>query len=240
MQEDIEENVPYIDDITSIINVRNTHGEGDSLIVDDLVKTIPSDANGFAKLKKTALDSKLYKNLLINEKGNITTIVIETVAVVSQNSSDEEALDEFEDDTSDTAKVDAPVVYLSDEQNTEFVKALRATVAKYEDVDFKLNIAGSTAVVDALKQSMKHDMEKFMKITFLIIIIFLFVMFRRMSAVVYPVIVIAFSLLATLGLMAAFGVAFKLPTQILPSLLLAVSVGATVHMLSIFFDEFNR
>lgn len=240
MQDDIEENVPFIDDITSIINVRNTHGEGDSLIVDDLVKTIPSDKDGFAKLKKTALNSKLYKNLLINEKGNITTIVIETVAVVSQNSSDEEALDEFEDDSLDERKADEPVVYLSDEQNTEFVKVLRATVAKYDSLDFKLNIAGSTVVVDALKQSMKHDMEKFMKITFLIIIIFLFVMFRRISAVVYPVIVIAFSLLATLGLMAAFGVAFKLPTQILPSLLLAVSVGATVHMLSIFFDEFNE
>lgn len=240
MQDEIEANVPYIDDVTSLINVRNTHGEGDSLIVDDLVETMPSDEEGFLKLKQTALQSKLYKNLLINEKGNITTVVIETVAIVSKNKSDEEALAEFDDEVlAGVTKKDEPVVYLSDEQNTEFVKALRATVAKYDGVDFKLNIAGSTAVVDALKQSMQHDMQKFMKITFLIIIVFLFVMFRRMSAVVYPVIVVLFSLLATLGLMASFGIAFKLPTQILPSLLLAVSVGATVHMLSIFFDEFN-
>jgi predicted RND superfamily exporter protein len=40
--------------------------------------------------------------------------------------------------------------------------------------------------------------------------------------------------------MAWAGVAFKLPTQIVPSLLLAVSVGATVHILSIFFDRFNE
>ena len=241
MQDDIEANVPYIDDITSLINVRNTHGEGDSLIVDDLVETMPSDMKGFEKLQETALSSKLYKNLLINEKGNITTIVIETVAVVSENSSDEESLDSFDDAMSeDDTKKDEPVVYLSDAQNTEFVRALRATVAKYDSPNFKLNIAGSTTVVDALKQSMQHDMQKFMKITFLIIIIFLFVMFRRASAVVYPVIVVIFSLLGTLGLMASFGVAFKLPTQILPSLLLAVSVGATVHLLSIFFDEFNE
>ncbi len=240
MQDDIEANVPYIDDITSLINVRNTHGEKDTLLVDDLVETIPNDAAGFAKLKKTALDSKLYKNLLIDEKGNITTIVIETVAVVGQESSDEESLDGFEDDSLDEGvQKEKPVVYLSDAQNSEFVEALRKTVAKYESPDFQLHIAGSTVVVDALKQSMKHDMEKFMKITFLIIIIFLFLMFRRISAVIYPVIVVAFSLIATLGLMAYFGVAFKLPTQILPSLLLAVSVGATVHMLSIFFDEYN-
>jgi len=241
MQEDIENNVPYIDDMTSLINVRNTHGEGDSLIVDDLVKVMPSNEKEFLKLKQTALHSKLYKNLLINEEGNIVTLVIETVAVVSKNSSDEEALDEFDDDSLDeSTKNSEPVEYLSDEQNTEFVKALRETVKKYDSADFKLNIAGSTTVVDALKQSMQNDMQKFMKITFLIIIIFLFVMFRRVSAVVYPIIVVVFSLLVTLGLMASFGVAFKLPTQILPSLLLAVSVGATVHMLSIFFDEFNE
>ena len=82
-------------------------------------------------------------------------------------------------------------------------------------------------------------MQKFMRITFLIIIIFLFVMFRRATAVFYPVIVIILALLATVGTMAWSGVAFKLPTQIVPSLLMAVSIGATVHILSIFFDRFN-
>ncbi len=47
------------------------------------------------------------------------------------------------------------------------------------------------------------------------------------------------ALLTTIGTMAWAEVPFKLPTQIVPSLLLAVSVGATVHILSIFFDRFN-
>ena len=51
--------------------------------------------------------------------------------------------------------------------------------------------------------------------------------------------VIVLSLLATVGAMALRGVAFQLPTQIVPSLLLAVSIDATVHILSIFFDKFN-
>ena len=86
---------------------------------------------------------------------------------------------------------------------------------------------------------MQADMQKFMRITFLIIIVFLFIMFRRASAVFYPLLVIILSLLATVGTMAWAGTAFKLPTQIVPSLLLAVSIGATVHILSIFFDKFN-
>ena len=64
--------------------------------------------------------------------------------------------------------------------------------------------------------------------------------FRRISATFYPLIVIVLALLTTVGSMAYAGVAFKLPTQIVPSLLLAVSVGATVHILSVFFDRFNE
>jgi len=237
LQEEMEEKLPYLEDITSLINVRNTHGEGDSLIVDDLIKTIPNTKEGFLNIKEQALSSKLYKNLLINEEGTMTSIVIETVAIVSQQSSDEDELNEFEDEEESS---DEPIVYLSDAQNTEFVMALRTLVKKYNSEDFEIIIAGSSPVVDALKQSMQRDMQKFMKITFLIIIVFLFLMFRRISAVVYPVLIVAFSLIATLGSMSFLDVAFKLPTQILPSLLLAVSVGATVHMLSIFFDIYNK
>ena len=238
LQEDIEANVPYIEDMTSLINVRNTHGEDDALIVDDLVETMPTSREGFSKIKNQAMKSKLYKNLLINESGNMTTIVIETVATLQKKQSDEDSLDSFDD--KETQAKDEKVVYLSDQENTEFVTKLRNIAQKYNSDDFKIFIAGSTVVVDALKQNMQRDMQKFMRITFLIIMIFLFVMFRRVSAIVYPLMVIALSLLTTLGIMSFFDVAFKLPTQILPSLLLAVSVGATVHVLSIFFDKFNQ
>lgn len=87
---------------------------------------------------------------------------------------------------------------------------------------------------------MRTDMQKFMRITLILILIFLFVIFRRLSAVFYPLLVIILSLLTTVGTMGWMGVAFKLPTQIVPPLLLAVSIGTTVHVLSIFFDRFNQ
>ena len=98
LQEDIEANVPYIEDMTSLINVRNTHGEDDALIVDDLVETMPTSREGFSKIKNQAMKSKLYKNLLINESGNMTTIVIETVATLQKKQSDEDSLDSFDDE----------------------------------------------------------------------------------------------------------------------------------------------
>ncbi len=42
LHEEIEAKVPYIDDVTSLYNVRNTRGDGDLLITDDLLEPMPT------------------------------------------------------------------------------------------------------------------------------------------------------------------------------------------------------
>ncbi len=52
LHEDLEENVPYIDDITSMINARNTRGEADELIVEDLLEKWPENEDQMTVLKQ--------------------------------------------------------------------------------------------------------------------------------------------------------------------------------------------
>jgi uncharacterized protein len=243
IHEDLETNVPFLDDITSLYNVRNTRGEGDKLITDDLLEIFPSTQEEVDVVKQQAMTSHFYKDLFISRDGKMTTIVIETDAYSHEGEkevSDVDAFDEgFGDESAnETAEVEERP-FLTDKENAELVNAVLTIVDKYKKEDIEIYVAGSPSVNHALKSQMQADMQKFMRITFLIIIIFLFVIFRRASAVFYPLIVIILSLLATVGTMAWSGAAFKLPTQIVPSLLMAVSIGATVHILSIFFDKFN-
>lgn len=246
MHEEIEEKVPYLDDVTSLYNVRNTRGEGDKLITDDLLEPFPKTAADVARIKKEVMASHFYKNLFISKDGKMTTIMIETDAYSHEGEkkvSDTDAFDEGFDDESLSSEVNQTETkkraFLTDAENHELLEAIHGIINKYKSDDLKIYLAGSPAVNNALKAQMQADMQKFMRITFLIIIVFLFIMFRRASAVFYPLLVIILSLLATVGTMAWAGIAFKLPTQIVPSLLLAVSIGATVHILSIFFDRFN-
>ncbi len=246
LHEDIENNVPFLDDVTSLYNVRNTRGEGDKLITDDLLEPFPTTQEDVARIKKQAMASHFYKDLLISDDGKMTTIVIETDAYSHEGEKEVSAEDAFEDDfgdeTTDTsvAKSTEERKFLTDAENHKLLDAIHAIVKKYNSDDFQIYVAGSPAVNNSLKAQMQADMQKFMRVTFLIIIVFLFIMFRRVTAVLYPLLVIILSLLATVGTMAWAGTAFKLPTQIVPSLLLAVSIGATVHILSIFFDRFNK
>ena len=248
IHEAIEEKVPYLNDVTSLYNVRNTRGEGDKLITDDLLEPFPRTKADVVRVKKQAMASHFYKDLLLSQDGKMTTIVIETDAYSHEGEKEVSDVDAFDEGFGDdlTGSTDSQSAYpveaktfLTDAENHELLEAILKIVEQYKSDDLEIYVAGSPSVNNALKAQMQADMEKFMRITFLIIIVFLFVMFRRASAVFYPLLVIILSLLATVGTMAWAGTAFKLPTQIVPSLLLAVSIGATVHILSIFFDRFN-
>jgi predicted RND superfamily exporter protein len=247
LHEELEEKVPYLDDITSLYNVRNTRGEGDKLITDDLLEPMPTTQAQADVIKKQAMASHFYKDLLLSQDGKMTTMVIETDAYshvgVTKESLESSMADAFGDDETDAEAMPVSTferAFLTDGENAELLKVVHTIVDSYKEKGLEIYVAGSPAVNNSLKAQMQADMQMFTRITFFIIIIFLFVMFRRVSAVVYPLIVIILSLVTTVGMMAWAGVAFKLPTQIVPSLLLAVSVGATVHILSIFFDRFNK
>jgi predicted RND superfamily exporter protein len=244
LHNDLEENLPFLEDITSLINARNTHGKKDELIVEDLFETWPDTTAAMSEIEKRARSNEMYKNLLLSEDGLYTNIVIKTKTYSEKNKESTDDLDGFlneNDSFADTeTEQNPPKVYLTDQENSEFIKALETIVDRHRSADIDMYIAGTPIVTDFLKRSMMHDMGKFMKIALATIAIFLLIFFRRFSGVVMPIIIVIVSLLSTIGLMAITGVPIKVPTQILPSFLLSVAVGASVHLLVIFFQHFDK
>jgi hydrophobe/amphiphile efflux-3 (HAE3) family protein len=243
LHEELEENVPYIDDITSLVNARNTRGEADELIVEDLLEDWPQNQNEMTALRKRVLANPLYKNLLISEDATFTTIIIKTHSHSSLGQ-DGDVLEGFEEeaaeDHSEKPKVADQGAYLTDEENSQAVNAARSVIEKYRAPDFKIFLTGSPVVTHFLKRSMINDMRKFVALAVATVAILLFVMFRRVSGVLLPLVIVVLSLLATIGIMALAGVAIKVPTQILPSFLLAVGVGTSVHILAIFYQRLQK
>jgi len=72
--------MPHLNDITSFINARNTRGEGDRLIVEDLFEHWPKDETELAAIKNIAVKSEMYRNLLFSEDLSLTTIIVEPSA----------------------------------------------------------------------------------------------------------------------------------------------------------------
>ena len=226
LHENIENEIPNINDMISLINARSTRGEGDVLLVDDLLTEFPETEEQLEALKTLVMSNPLYKNQLISENGLYTTVVIESDVYTSTEG--EDLLSGFDSDDTDGLEAEnlSSGKFISDQENSEFVEAVYGVAKQYDTDDFRVYIAGSPAVMHSIKLFMQSDVKKFMRIAIVIIGACLFVMFRRVSGVILPLIVVAVSVASTLGLMALLGVSFKLPTTILPSFLLAVGVGA--------------
>ena len=234
LHEDLEENVPYLNDITSMVNVRNTYGDGDTLRVDDLLADFPESEQDLAVLKTRVMSSPLYQNQVISADGTMTAVVIEYDVYTSDGEDDLLAGFDFEEDS------ETPLEYLSDEEVSEIVARVEEIASLHDGEDFQTYTAGSTVVTQTLKKFMMSDMQQFLRLAVLTIAVCLFVMFRRASGVVLPLFVVALTLVTTLGVMAAAGFQFKTPTTILPSFLLAVGVGDSVHILALTYLNLRR
>lgn len=246
---DLETQVPFIEDIYSMVNARNTRGKGDVLIVGDLLEQWPKDHADLEDLRNRIMSNPLYLNRLISEDGQLTTIAVKTNAYSSKHIGIEpstdfdkeealtmsndvmDAMEEFENETESLIKP----TFLTDKELSEVVAQVKKTAAKYRTSDFDLYIAGAPVVSNAVKQFQMRDQKVFMRLIVLTIGLCLFIMFRRLSAVVLPLIVVVCALVSTLGLMTIFKIPLKPPTAVLPSFLMAAGVAYAVHILTIFY-----
>ena len=239
--------MPHIDEITSLINARDTRGEGDTLLVDDLLAHFPENDQELSALKKRVMNNPLYTNMLISEDGTFTTILLKCDTYSSASVGTDE-LDGFDDGFSDEAfdqqiddqQPDILPPYLTDKENTAMVRAAKKVVKEFNSEDFRIYMAGSPVVTNTVRMLMMKDMKKFLRMAVLAIGICLFVMFRRVSGTFMPLLIVALTLTSTLGIMAIAGVPFRTTTIILPSFLLAVGVGACVHVLSLVYQYLRK
>lgn len=77
-------------------------------------------------------------------------------------------------------------------------------------------------------------------LSFALVVFFLIILFRRVSGLVYPLLVVTFSLLATLGAMAVLGLPITLVSQIIPSFLMVAGIADSIHILTIFYRRYRN
>jgi uncharacterized protein len=243
---DLEENVPFAEEVNSLINARHTFGERDLLIVQDLMERFPETQAQLDNLKKTVLSSQLYRNQLISEDGKVTTILIKIDAFQPlEESNDDEETDAFQplEESSDDEELtftQPRLELLTDEQNSQLITSIKKIANKYNSEGFRIHLTGSPIVIDNLKSTMPANMGLFILLAFIFITLLLLLMLKRWSGMILPLVVVIFSLIGTFSMMGFFGAAIQMPTQILPSFLIAVGVSSSVHILVLFFVEMRK
>jgi predicted RND superfamily exporter protein len=239
----LEEEVPMLEDINGLANARSTYGEDDVLNVDDLLEEIPQTPEELAAFRKRVMESPSYRNLVISEDGTISSIVIESDAYSHIGMADGDDLAGFGEDFGaelgeggdGSAAGGADRAYITSAEEMKVVAKIREIAARFEGPDFRIDIGGNQVFPLEVQAAMGREMPRFLAASLLVIGVLLYILFRRISAVVLPLLVVILAIIATLSLMAIFGIAIKITTQVLPTFLLAVGIGYTVHLLNGFY-----
>ena len=236
----LENELPYIEEVNSLINARNTYGNQDSLVVEDLFEELPKTQSQINPQKQRALNNPLFKNLLYSEDQTFTTIVIDTQTYSSFDVNGDLIVVDEEDEFEDSETFSEPQLYLSDAENTVIVRKTQEIIKDFQADNFDTYLTGSAVIAGTLKQSMQADTKSFIQKMMVMIIIVLALLFRRVSGVFLPLVSVIFTIVVTLSLMSITGTPFTIVTQIMPSFLLAVITGGAIHLLAIFYKDFGK
>jgi len=227
----IEDEAPHIVDVTSLLNVRETLGNEDGLEVRDFLEDWPETPEALALLAERARSNALYRNYMLSEDGRSTMIVIETEAYSQLEEID--ALDGFDDVSSESANASRRPI--TGAEDAEILAAVE-TILDRIPPNVEVHVAGMASFTTILQRTIGPDMVKATLLSILVAAVFLALLFRSVIGVALPLITVLLSVFATLSTMGAVGIPIMAPTQIIPSLLLAVGIGGAVHLVAIFYQ----
>jgi predicted RND superfamily exporter protein len=235
LQRDLETEVPYVEEINSLINARNTRGEADALIVEDLLARWPRNGADIEALRERVLSNPLYVNMLISESTEYTALTLEPYTY-STLGAPEDALDGFE---AETGEAEGPA-FLSHAEMLEFVAGVRQVVSRYEGPNFRIHMTGEPVFEYAADKLMQRDLAISMTLCIGVIGCLLFALFRRISGVVLPLMVVLSSTVSSIGIMAWLGIPWSVTIAMIPLVLIVVGVGDAVHVLVIVYQQLDK
>lgn len=247
LHEEIEKKVPYLNKVTSLMTIRNIYEENGILYIEDLMTDFES--RDLSEIKKKAIENPFYRNYILSSDKKSTVIMIETLASVcdktkidNTDNTDNTNTDDFSDDTfgDDLSDKTDNFHYISSDEKAMVNSAVLKVISGYQAENFRLIFSGDPVVIDVFNETTSADTKRIMKMITIVIILFLYLLFRRISGVIMPLIIVNTSMLSTLGLMAYTNTAISLMSNLLPGFLVAVGIADTVHVLSVFYRKYQE
>ena len=221
------EKIPNVDTVDSLVNARYIESIEDDMNISELLEYLPETEEEFTQLKQSINNNPVYLHRLISEDHHYVAIMIKPIPYkfISDDNGNQSTVNLLPAEMHDVLKSVKQAV-TDIQAKTHFSKSLK--------------VGGAAAVGITMNQALEKDFQVFTGASMVLVILFLSIMFRRLSGVVLPMLVINAGLIITMGMMPALGFPIQVTTAILPSFLLAVCVGSSVHILSYFYTNYDN
>jgi predicted RND superfamily exporter protein len=204
--ENAVQTVEFVKDVNSIISTQYIRGEGDSIIVADLVnEDFSGTPEEIAELKRRVASWDMYRGAIVS--GNL----LATQMTVSLDIKTEE---------SGLPEVTAVLVTIRD-----MAKEMFAGLAE-------VYVAGQPVISASLSEAMQTDVIILIPLVIIVVLGVLFFSFRRLAFVLLPLLAVIISVVWTIGAMPLFGIKLTILSSIMPVILTAVGSAYGIHVVT--------
>ncbi|MGC1506915.1 efflux RND transporter permease subunit [Ketobacter nezhaii] len=225
LHQQLMDEVPYINSVDSLANARHTYGADDTLYVDDLLpETLPDDPAEIQKLKDYALTNENYQNFLISADSHTVALIVRLNSFAYEKDSSGELHRRYLDEA---------------DMLTAYEKLNDITTQYQGVISDEVDLTGGMPISLVLSELTRLDFIVLSGLANLIIGIVLMIIFKRASGVFLPLLIMALGVTITMSMMAILGTPIQVSTSILPAFLLAVCVGDSIHLLTIFYRYYD-
>ena len=205
--------IPYSLRVDSLSNYQHTESIDDDMSVANLYEEGGKlSKDELSRIKNIAINEPLLVHRLISEKGNITAINI-TVEIPPGG---------------DVTKITPEIV--------KSVRDLKAYINKtYPDLDIYLS--GIVMMNNAFAEASQYDMAHLVPLTFILILLMVFLLLRSFNGVIATMLVVLFSITSAMGIAGWLGIELSSPVMSAPVIILTLAVADSVHILSTWMQQ---
>ena len=238
--EDLENTLPLLSEVNSLINARYIEGKNGTLQVNDFLENLPQTKEQAQILREKALVYPLFRNSYITQNGDSMIMVIKTQAV-SALTDDGSKIKNYgrgvaDEDLSDNQAAKS----ISQVENIAILGIMETVIKQYNTDNFRIIFSGTPAYQFHVEPIIRKNMITMSLMVLMLTFFFMAILFGRVSGIFLPQFVVIMGIGATLGLMALAEVPFTLTSSMLPSILLSVGLTAPIHFMVVFFKYQKR
>lgn len=226
LHEAIALKMPYLESVESLVNVRSIYGEDDDLIAEDLLETLPQDEQELKVLVDRIRRKPIYYDRLINRDEDTITILIKQQSFIPKEGENGETVYKHLED---------PEVL---EGYHVLINLKEQFIGRFSNGE--IHVSGSPAIGAYMSDAIQKDFGVLTSVAIAMVFIMLWLLFKRWSGVFISLAVMVFSISSCIAMMPLLGYPMQITSSILPSFLLAVCIGDSVHLLSIFYRFYDE
>ncbi len=139
-----------------------------------------------------------------------------------------------------SAVIIQPVPGASDEVNKEIYEQILELTEEYKSANLSFPVAGLPLIKEEISRSIMSDLTWLIPVAALLILGILYLSFKRLEGVLFPLIGLAVAAVWVMGLIGFLGVTFTMATLLVPVLLLVVGSAYGIHVMSHFYEDIDH